>query len=261
MKYPIYIPTKGRFGKLAKFAKTIPLLQGEKIPFTCFVEPKELKKYKKSFPKVDFVELKDNDRGIAFARQSILDYARMKKVKRYWQLDDDVVAFYKLEKPGKVGESNAKKVLGGVEKFVHGHKNKDRIALATPQVPQLMWCAKKEYAYFAIMGQCILTSTFSGRNYNTDLLLLSDIDFVLQHIHYRWLMVALNVLGFRTSKMGHTKGGLYKTYREGKRVEAVKFIFSKWKKYCKPPKPDATGFINVLIDGKKARQHVFGKKG
>jgi hypothetical protein len=66
---PVYIPSKGR----PDFATAKQLNKVER-PFTVFVEPQDFKAYSDA-GHVSIVQLPENNRGIAYARQLIVEYA------------------------------------------------------------------------------------------------------------------------------------------------------------------------------------------
>lgn len=81
----IAIPTKGR-----PTTKTYRLL-GD-IPFTHFVEPQDEPLYRaENVPNLQVIP--DNDKGITFVRNYILDWAMVAGHKWLWIMDDDVTGF------------------------------------------------------------------------------------------------------------------------------------------------------------------------
>jgi len=78
-KHPVFVPTKAR----AENATTPTVLANEGIQTTLFVESLDVEPYSKAFPECPIVELPDKDRGVAYARQFVLDYARSQGIERF----------------------------------------------------------------------------------------------------------------------------------------------------------------------------------
>ena len=81
----VAIPTKGRP------STTTYKLLGD-IPFTHFVEPQDMAAYQAAgVPNLQ--EISDNDKGITFVRNYILDWGHVQGHKWLWIMDDDVNGF------------------------------------------------------------------------------------------------------------------------------------------------------------------------
>ena len=90
----IFIASKGR----AKESNLIEQINEYNLDYKFFVEPQEYSEYEKIIPKKRLIDIKNKDKGIAFVRQIMLEYANENKIDRYWLLDDDITNFYYREK-------------------------------------------------------------------------------------------------------------------------------------------------------------------
>tara|TARA_R100001443_G_scaffold102651_1_gene110888 strand:- start:272 stop:1411 length:1140 start_codon:yes stop_codon:yes gene_type:complete len=94
-KYPIYIPTKGRF----ETRKTVKALQQMNVSFYVVIEPQEYNLYKSILPESQIVVLpysKPNDHSqLVNTRNFIKNHSIEKGYSRHWQIDDNVKAFYR----------------------------------------------------------------------------------------------------------------------------------------------------------------------
>jgi hypothetical protein len=70
-------------------------------PYTVFVEPQDYEAYKKA-GHASIVVLPENEKGIAYARQAILDYAIQNNDKWFWMIDNDVIQFSAYQLDGYV---------------------------------------------------------------------------------------------------------------------------------------------------------------
>jgi TET-associated glycosyltransferase-like protein len=109
--FQIYIPSKGRpdFATARLFNEPHPPcidpyvvvdidMEEKPRPYTVFLEPQDFEAYRKA-GHASIVVLPENDKGIAYARQAILDYAIQNGDKWFWMIDDDVIQFsaYQLD--------------------------------------------------------------------------------------------------------------------------------------------------------------------
>ena len=95
-KYPIYIPTKGRF----KSRKTVNALLEMGADFRVVIEPQEEKEYLTLLNKSQILILPyskpDDSSQLVRTRNWIKEHSISEGWKRHWQLDDNIKAFYRL---------------------------------------------------------------------------------------------------------------------------------------------------------------------
>jgi hypothetical protein len=158
-KYPIYIPSKGRWDKNAT-AKT---LVEDGVPFKLVVEPQEFEAYAEAWGEDHILTLPWNDPGSVIpARNWIKDHSTANGDKRHWQLDDNIRYMHRWYR-GKRIRCRAGIALRITEDFVDRYTN---VALAG-----------LEYLKFAISAR-VPPITLNTRIYSCTL--------VLNEIPYRW---------------------------------------------------------------------------
>lgn len=93
-RYPIFIPSKGRWTK--EMALTVKTLRDDGIDFRVVVEPQEEEEYLKLG--VDPLVLPFSNLGLGSvpARNWIRDYAASLGWERHWVLDDNIFSFYRV---------------------------------------------------------------------------------------------------------------------------------------------------------------------
>lgn len=95
-KYPIYIPTKGRF----ESRKTISALLEMGADFKVVIEPQEFDLYKTILKDENILVLPfskpDESSQLVMARNWIKDHSIKCGFKRHWQFDDNIKSFYRL---------------------------------------------------------------------------------------------------------------------------------------------------------------------
>lgn len=227
MKYPIFIPSKGR--ATYELAKVCPVLDQSKLHYTIFVEPQDELTYRGIFGLASIVVLKENDKGIGYARQSMLDYAREKKIPVYWQLDDNIYGFYKVE-GGKTAKCGAREALETAETYFDYHNAQAEVGLLGLDYQQYAW-AKKDALSLNNRTWCsTLTRSDTGIDYAQDLDTREDVDFCLQHLLNGWRTILVHRYAMGKPPMAMNKfGGLSQQYKQGKGMTALRDLVEKYK--------------------------------
>jgi hypothetical protein len=121
-KYPIYIPTKGRF----ESRKTVKALLEMKAEFRVVIEPQEEILYSSILPKEYILVLpfsKPTDHSmLVTVRNWIKEHSISEGHKRHWQLDDNIKAFYRLNN-NKRNKVLSPVIFRCVEDFVDRYEN------------------------------------------------------------------------------------------------------------------------------------------
>jgi hypothetical protein len=87
-RYPIYIPTKGRWR--AADALTVRFLLHDQVPFRCVVEQQERDLYAERVGEDRLLVLPESGQGLTFARNWIMAHSITEGHARHWQLDDNI---------------------------------------------------------------------------------------------------------------------------------------------------------------------------
>lgn len=219
MKWPVYIPSKGRPDSI---------LINKHLQFSYVViEPQDRLLYEKKIGKGRLIVLPKNDQGIAYARQFILDYARSQKEIWYWMLDDDIVAFYRT-KNAKLLPDSAESILIEAEKLILGHSF---IGQASLEYSQFAWSQTKSCRFYGYcdVAVAINTTLTPMVNYRTEMNLKEDRDFTLQVLAGGARTMRCSMLSFKAPKNGSNKGGLFDVYaKRGREESAVDKMCIAW---------------------------------
>ena len=89
-RYPVYIPTKGRW----KTPYTIRALSKIGVPFKAVVEPQQAEDYAAVVGEQNLLILPHQDKGLVVTRNWIWDHALASGTKRFWTFDDNIKQFY-----------------------------------------------------------------------------------------------------------------------------------------------------------------------
>lgn len=186
-KYPIFVISKGRYE--LKYARTVKLLKIYNVKFSLVVEPQELEHY---------VKLHDSfflypPTGVAKARQFVLEKARELGVEAFWTLDDDIQSFRHNYAP-----TSPQEVLVSLEHRLDAEPN---IGLISPQYQQAIWRqTTSDVVNNQCVTTCILTRTAVKANYDLDLDMFEDLDFMFQVIRDGYDGILDNHWGFNAQK-------------------------------------------------------------
>lgn len=90
-KYPVYVPTKGRWDS----AFTIKCLERLCIPYHAVVQPQERQHYEQVIKTGVMLLLPGGLDGLVPTRNWILDHATAAGAERHWQLDDNIKSFFR----------------------------------------------------------------------------------------------------------------------------------------------------------------------
>jgi hypothetical protein len=220
--WPIYIPSKNRSGNCA----TANLLKQEAIPFTLVVEPQEADLYK---PLGNLLVLPDNNRGLCFSRQTILNHARKHEQEWFWMLDDDVSGVC-ISDGKKNHKASFSEVITKAQSLFALTPNLGQGAL---EYAQYSWSSKKNLSKngYCDVFVCINTKRTRLCNYSPEVELKEDRDFTLQVLSNGRDTARASKFGFVSPKNGSNKGGLFSTYsKKGLEAERSAKMQSKWGK-------------------------------
>jgi hypothetical protein len=119
-KYPVYIISKGRWDSRL----TVKALTAMGVPFRVVVEPTEYDQYAAVIPADQILTLPFHDlgQGSVPARNWVWDHATAEGHDRHWIMDDNILAFYRLNRNRKLRISSGN-MIRAVEDFVDRYTN------------------------------------------------------------------------------------------------------------------------------------------
>ena len=151
-KYPIFVPTKGRF----KTPYTINAFEKCNIPYMAIVEKQEYKDYAKVIDKNKIIVLPHQNKGLTVTRNWIWDYAQNElKTPYFWTFDDNIRKFYQLNNNMKYSCTTGT-FLKIIEEFAQRFKN--------------LYITGMQYEMFVPRKRKISPLTFNTRIYSNMLI-------------------------------------------------------------------------------------------
>ena len=198
-RYPIYIPSKGRFDNCF----TAQFLVEDKVPFKLVVEPQEFDSYATRFGKENVLTLPFSNlgQGSIPARNWIKEHSTKEGHLRHWQLDDNIKKVWRWYK-GKRLPSDSGPAFRCVEDFSDRYEN---VAISG-----------MNYVMFAIYNQPAFH--LNCRVYSCSLVLNSiphkwrgryneDTDICLQVLADNWCTILVNAFLIEKMRTMTMKGG------------------------------------------------------
>jgi hypothetical protein len=89
VKYPIYIPSKGR----AHLNTASAVLDKSGVTYKLVVEPQDYDAYCNVYSSDRVIQMDKNNQGLAYVRNYIKKYSRDRGEEKHWQVDDDIKGF------------------------------------------------------------------------------------------------------------------------------------------------------------------------
>lgn len=197
-RYPIYVPSKGRFERChtAKFM----LKQG--VPFRLVVEPQEFDEYAERYGEDNVLCLPFSNRGSVIpARNWIKQHSIEEGNERHWQFDDNITRVLRLHKGLRI-PCDANVAIRACEDFTDRYEN---IAIAGMDYRFFVAFIKKPFVLNVRVYSCSLVNNAIPHEwrgtYN------EDTDICLQALADGWCTVLFKVFLIEKLATMTVKGG------------------------------------------------------
>lgn len=219
----VYIPSRGRPG-----TKLPSVLAADGIAHSLVVEPQEADAYQRAHPDTTLLVLPASDQGIAYSRQHILATARARGQPWYWQIDDDITQYLRVQNrrclpcPPSEALAYAEALASQIA----------HVALLGFELRGYAWASTRAYTLNRLATGCVLTRTDTGIDYETRLRLKEDGDFLMQHRAAGWRTVQIAAYAIGTQTMGTSKeGGLAPLYQQREDEHYARILKERWPDY------------------------------
>lgn len=226
---PVFICSKGRAGK----AKCIEKLLDEKHEaLHVFVEPQDIEAYEAAYPELKNLHmLPENDQGITYVRNYMLDHAKEMN-SDYWQLDDDITTMGEV-----IGAKVHKRPFTEVLEEAYAELKKwPEVAVGALEYGQFAWAAKKDFAFNSYCDTCVVVmiKNLGPIRYRPDT--KEDRDICLQVLTNGLQTARTTKYCFNAPKNGSNAGGLHDDYAGGLESKWSQNMMKLWPMICKPSK-------------------------
>lgn len=214
------IPSKGRPG-----TNTYKLFQQAGIPVYHFIEPQEMDAYKAP----NKISIGESNKGIAFVRNFILDWARANGHEWIIMCDDDITKIHKYI-DGKNVEQTASIFLQVWEKV-----KQLPFELVGFNYKQYIWVAKTDYSVNSVfVDQLVMINVKRVTwRYRGEFNMKEDRDFAMQTIQKGNGVLRFNKIGINSPLIGTNPGGLQEDYKLKRDELNARKMVNEWFPFCK----------------------------
>ena len=211
----IFIPTKGRLNK----QDTYCILKNLNLNPTLVIEPQEEDEaIEKNY---NFITLPENNKGISYSRNYILDFVRKYNYEYICMIDDDINRFGYIKDKKRIKDNNA--FLDALKYF------KEVKTCGTMQYTQFAWCQPKSIVYNKALEVVMFLYMPQLKNIYFEEDTIEDRDFSLDLIlNHNITTFRLNHLYFQCPSIGTNKGGIDSDSRFAKQVNWSLKMEKKW---------------------------------
>jgi hypothetical protein len=219
-RYPIFVPTKGRF----ESCLTIRALDKIGVPYKAVIEAQEVDSYVGAGVKREnILVLPHRDKGLVVTRNWIWDYAASLGLNRFWTIDDNIRAFYRLNQNLKTPVASGT-MLCAIEDFVERYEN-----IPIAGMNYFMFASRKVkmppfYRNTRIYSNMLIKTDAPYRNegfYN------DDTDLCLRVLKDGWCTILFNSFLIEKSVTMTVKGGMTPHYQGDGRLKMAKELEAK----------------------------------
>ena len=117
-KYPVFIPTKGRY----KTPQTINMFKKHNVDFKIVIEKQEFNEYLKIVDKSQILVVPHQNKGLTVTRNWIWDYAEDMGYEKFWTFDDNIGRVYRWNRNTRF-QCKDGMYLKVIEDFADRYKN------------------------------------------------------------------------------------------------------------------------------------------
>ncbi len=210
-KYPVFVPTKGRW----ESRLTIKALEKIGVPYKAVVEPQQYEDYASVVDPNNIIVLPHQDRGLVVTRNWIWDYALSLGVERFWTMDDNIDLFLRLNNNLKVPVLSGT-FLCAMEDFVDRYEN---VPIAGMQY--FMFASRKSKAPPLILNTRVYSNMLietdardpRGKPYRNEGFYNDDTDLCLRVLKDGFCTILFNAFLIRKMRTMTVKGGMTPHYQ------------------------------------------------
>lgn len=222
--YPIFVTSKLRAGR----ATVLDVFAESRLNPILVVEPQETDDYRAAYPHVEQLVLPEDDRGLTFARQWVLDRAREDGLSWFWLFDDNIRGFQRGTEP-----ATARAALSYVEALTADY---DNIAIAALDYQQFAFRQTTPFsanrkAYCSTLMNATAPLDYDPRFAN----MKGDVDLCIGVLETgEWCTVLVHKYAMIKPAMGGGQqrggnaGGLSANYRDREDEREAEMLIEKW---------------------------------
>lgn len=213
-----YIPTKNR-----PHTTTYRLFEDVGIKVIHFIEPQEISSYKVE----NKINIGENDRGMTFVRNYMLQYAKDNNHKWVIMCDDDINQF------GKVINSKCQKTDASIWHEILEKSKKLPFAAFGISYRPFAWSEKKPYSINSKLFASAMLLNTEKISWKYEDGMKEDWKMLISCVIRTSGIIKFNKLFFNAPAMGTNQGGLEKEYKDKKDQAELLVMMRKYGEYAK----------------------------
>ena len=210
-KYPVFVPTKGRFNTPI----TINMFKKQNIDFKIVIEKQEYKDYIKIVDKKDILIVPHKNKGLTKTRNWIWDYAENEGFEKFWTFDDNIGRVYRWNNNRRI-QVKCGTYLKVIEDFSDRYSNLHLIGMN-----YVSFCKSRDnippfYMNTRIYSNMLITTetTLStGEKLRNKLFYNDDTDLCLRLLKDKKPIVQINAFLIDKGTTMQLKGGMTEYYK------------------------------------------------
>jgi hypothetical protein len=224
-KYPIFIPTKGRYDK----PLTIRAFDEIGVPYKIVIEQQEYDEYSRIVDEDRIIILPHQDKGLVVTRNWIWDFAQSLDTPFFWTFDDNTRKFWRWNRNRKLKVKSGA-IFRAIEDWVERYEN-----VAIAGLEYFMFVRQK-YPDVPIRFN---TRVYSNMLIRTDIpyrnrgFYNDDTDLCLQVLNDGWCTALFMAFLIEKSVTMTVKGGMTPHYQGDGRLKMALELQRRWPQYVK----------------------------
>ena len=223
-KYPIYIPSKGRWDKTL----TANMFDKENVFYFVVIVEDEKEKYQERFESKNLLILPPENTGwLSGSRNWIKNHATESGFKFHWQFDDDIRKIKKIDKK-KTVKCSTLEALQEIENLVDQYQNIGISGIRNACFPDFKKSLKiNQMAYCCVLVNNKNQFEWRGGKGIEDWQ-HEDTDYSIQVLSMGLCTVLINYYVFESANIGTNAGGCFEKYTFDKRINGIRKLQKKW---------------------------------
>jgi hypothetical protein len=243
---PVYVASKGR-----PDSATLRQLAADELAAFVFVEPQDADSYEERWDgRHVIVPLDQDDEGLAYVRQAILNEARALRLRWFWMLDDDITRFVRFDKQRSARRVRARDALALAEDAFR----REPVAQAAIEYAQFAWSAEGRVRRNSYCDVAVALRADVPIDFRPETGVKCDRDYTLQLLAAGYDTLRTSAVAFVAPKNASNRGGLHDVYAAGQERRDSERMVELWgRAICElHEKPD--GRPDVRINWRRFRR-------
>jgi hypothetical protein len=224
-RYPVFIPTKGRW----ESRLTIKALENIGVPYKAVIEAQEYDNYAAVIDSNNIIVLPYRDKGLVVTRNWIWDYALSQGYPRFWTMDDNIRNFYRMNHNLKVPITTGTP-LCVMEDFTERYTN-----VPVSGMNYFMFASRKTKAAPFTLNTRVYSNMLietdardpRGKPYRNEGFYNDDTDLCLRILKDGYCTILFNAFLIRKSVTMTVKGGMTPHYQGDGRLKMAQELQAK----------------------------------